>query len=1075
MNVYQRKLYALMHQEHQDEGSNSIFRTLHCCKEDLDQLGNWWQQLVEEQEQSQVLPNAIASSSDRVNLVPADNTESNNCQVTHPISAQKHEIDSFNQDQKADISKIATEADGKKVFWWLWRFYPEIRAKQYPNALLVPAHKILPDCPIHSYNSTVSALVGALYPEDWQLGKSHEHPYLLLFTFSPVQEFIKASRKFLDFWAGSYLLHYLSVKLCWHIAKLYGPDAVITPSLWSQEIIDALMIQEFDQPEVNYRIFRDSFKQYSLDELDPVSRFYDNKSNSLSTAGFPNIITAVVPGKKAAETLGKELTEKLTEEWKAIADKVREDIKKNVILWLKESQNQQKREEILQDFSDADKLGSQRDLEKFEQPGCWEWNTLWDAQIESSWQPYWTAVPLGNPDQELVISRNDQETFDSKWKDAQEAVAFSRSGQEIPTEAEEKAFQTLNVGTWWAILQATLGKSIQAVKNTRTWQIPVAPGERSTLSGQFSAVHPNLNYRRFPEGGGLSAPSMRLFWQLMAAVYPGGLFNGSEKLNALELTKRMAWQYGGVGEFLGIDLSKETNNSKGNREQGTAMQRGLGGFPHERLHQDGNREQGAGSREQGTNILSIDLGLLNNETTNIEDKNVIQFIRFPNLSSIAAARFAYDNPEVISQYWKNLSGLIKQELTDFNDNFHSCTRNYPFKVPKTDNTINSNNEGENFNGVMFSSRWLADDMGLTQSRDVLRRLVETAHKQTGFSNGSPGDWWVIVLADGDGMGKYVSGAKLKEYKHYILTEQLDQTSQQVQGFEELLETKKRMGPATHVGLNRALLDFSNRLVPYITEKRFCGKVVYSGGDDVMAVLSLEDLPEFLRSLRAAWCGAEDPQQEFHPNGGYWYPNQPLEGLPDRAHFTMGEGATMSMGIVIAHKSLPLPTVLDNLWTAEKDRAKKLPGTKKDANPSIPPKDGLCFRVIYGSGNSLEALMKGHLLDYWWKFIQHYQDIDLSPLLYRLAEDLPKHACVTECDRLLSQAAEVILNRREETLSDQVKNALLNWINQWEQWAFHARKAAGESALGTQEKDLAMLLKFSAFWVDKMVQRQEWSS
>ncbi|WP_269086975.1 hypothetical protein [Moorena bouillonii] len=28
------------------------------------------------------------------------------------------------------------------------------------------------------------------------------------------------------------------------------------------------------------------------------------------------------------------------------------------------------------------------------------------------------------------------------------------------------------------------------------------------------------------------------------------------------------------------------------------MQRGLGGFPHERLHQDGSREQGAGSREE---------------------------------------------------------------------------------------------------------------------------------------------------------------------------------------------------------------------------------------------------------------------------------------------------------------------------------------------------------------------------------------------------------------------------------------------------------------------------------------------
>ncbi|NEO93687.1 MAG: hypothetical protein F6K56_27195, partial [Moorea sp. SIO3G5] len=574
-----------MHQELQDQ------RALACYGNNLDQLRDWWQKLVDQQEQSQVLPNAIdrrsryanASSSDRVNLGAVNNTESDDCQVKHPISGQQHQIDSFNQQETPNLGDIATELDGKKVFWWLWRFYPEIRAKQYPNALLVPAHKILPDCPIHSYNSTVSALVGALYPEDWQPGKSHEHPYLLLFTFSPVQEFIKASRKFLDFWAGSYLLHYLSVKLCWHIAQLYGPDAVITPSLWSQEIIDALMIQEFDQPEVNYTIFRDSFKQYSLDELDPVSRFDDNKSTSLSTAGFPNIITAVVPGKEAAETLGKELTEKLTEEWKAIADQVREHIKQKVIFWLKESQNQQKRGEILQDFSDGDYQACQRDLEKLQQPGCWEWNTLWDAQIESSWQPYWTAVPLGNPDQQLVISRKKQETFDSKWKDAQKAIAFSRSGQKIPTEAEEKAFHTLNVGTWWAILQATLGKSIQAVKNTRTWQIPVAPGERSTLSGQFSAVHPNLNYRRFPEGGGLSARSMRLFWRLMAAVYPGGLFNGSEKLNALELTKRMAWQYGGVGESLGIGLTKETNNSKGNREQGTgnreqgaAMQRGLG-------------------------------------------------------------------------------------------------------------------------------------------------------------------------------------------------------------------------------------------------------------------------------------------------------------------------------------------------------------------------------------------------------------------------------------------------------------------------------------------------------------------
>jgi len=59
----------------------------------------------------------------------------------------------------------------------------------------------------------------------------------------------------------------------------------------------------------------------------------------------------------------------------------------------------------------------------------------------------------------------------------------------------------------------------------------------------------------------------------------------------------------------------------------------------------------------------------------------------------------------------------------------------------------------------------------------------------------------------------------------------------------------------------------------------CGKVIYSGGDDVMAVLPIEDLSLFLRSIRAAWQGREDPEGEFNhypnthsPEGcGYWYP------------------------------------------------------------------------------------------------------------------------------------------------------------------------------------------------------------
>lgn len=171
---------------------------------------------------------------------------------------------------------------------------------------------------------------------------------------------------------------------------------------------------------------------------------------------------------------------------------------------------------------------------------------------------------------------------------------------------------------------------------------------------------------------------------------------------------------------------------------------------------------------------------------------------------------------------------------------------------------------------------------------------------------------------------------------------------------------------------------------------------------------------------------------------------------------------------------------------EKEKAKKIVG-----------KDGLCFRVIYGGGNVLEALMKGSLLPQWWEWIKSYQDnLDLSPLLYRLAEELPLHACVTKGDRLLSKATEVIINKRDEQIPDEVKKFLLNWLDAWEDWVNnpnpsrtqeisvddHSVNKANDNlitnkskdSLGTTEKDLANILRFSAFWLDKMQQHQQWT-
>ncbi len=1002
---YHRKIYALL-QSTKELSDQEI--EIECLKDKLPTLKQWWENQGKQQCEE------LAKTSDRVALKSKPDSDlPNNIEVSHLISGQKQKLTLIEDREFQPPSEIGKNAE--KTFWWLWRFSPEKLREQEKNALLMPADRVLPDCPRHSYNSTVSALSGAIFPNE----NAETHPHLLLFTFSPVQEFIKASRKFLDFWAGSYLLHYLGAKMCWYIACKYGPDAVITPSLWGQEIIDALILQKY--PE-----FKESFTQKS----NPVSKFNNRESVSLSTAGFPNLVTAILPGKFAAKAMGKKLAEKLKSDWVDIGINVREVIKKEVMGFASKPTEREKFwKDNAKDFIDLEKY--QRELKKWQHGGSWEWNKLWEAQLDNTWESYWTVVPLGDPERDLEEINNESA---EEWLKAQ--TQLSQERQQIPTEAEKQFYEKFNVGTWWGSFQGRLGKSIQAVKNTRTWQIPVAPGERSTLSGQYSAVHPSLHYDKFREGAGMSAGNMRLFWQVMAETFPG-LFNGSEKLNALELTKRMAWVYGGVAESLGVDIAQEKSSADDiNIDDDT------------QLDSDDNEEQSDSEKKQ-----------LDYE----------KFIRFPNLTSIAAARFAYEHRQKVAEYWVCLNKKLRKSsfTKEQKKTFGSKTRR-PFQVTKTDTKLGGNSNG--YNGVMFSSKWLAEDMSLEKNQiSELRKIVDEAHKECGFGESSPSDWWAIVLGDGDNMGRYVNGSRLKEYEHYINQDAINE--EQRQKIESVLpefleKTRKRMGPATHVGLNRALLDFSNRLVPYLTEERCCGRVVYSGGDDVMAVLPVEDLPEYLRSLHAAWQGGED--LEFKSEGGYWFPKDETvknSSLDKRPYFTMGEGATMSMGIVIAHKSVPLPTVLESLWTAEKERAKK-----------IPDKDGLCFRVIYGSGNTLEALMKGTLLSQWHDLleIEKYNEA-FSPLLYRLAEELPRRCLVTENQKLFSEAAKVIINRREDSKKLEVgsEEKLLAWLDAWEDWAFKAPRDDGKPALGTQPEDLGRLLKFTGYWIDRMCERENW--
>ncbi|QEP99999.1 type III-B CRISPR-associated protein Cas10/Cmr2 [Thermosynechococcus sp. CL-1] len=996
---YERKLFALLHDPYlkalyRNKALKGPWQQVSCLNQHAQDLQNWWNH------HGGVTADHIASASDRLSFQrgmstpPTTTANITQVEIRHPITGAKSNLNfafagSLSDENLADIeaqsiwSEIRQETDAEKVFWWFWRFYGEAiagdrgikgQAVYAKDILLLPSDTRIPDCPLEAHTSITAALAGTLFPRNASNGDKPQHPWLLMFSFSPVQEFIKSSRKLLDFWSGSYLLHYLSAKACWFLAERYGPDVVITPNLYNQTIIDAFLLQKYPD-------FEPYFEEFGIPK--PVEA-QGQPSSSLVTAGFPNVITALIP-EQDKDMIGKELQDHLRETWLNLGKNVREAIKTKVrsgyedCHWIAHIEAW-----IDTQFPAAEQEELKKEFLSWQQGGRWEWNALWQAQLENFWESYWIALPLGEPTQPLTCQRG-ASTYPT-WKTAQTTLAKAEAP--LPTQVEENVYATINVGTWWPLLQQRLGAALSAVKNTRNWQFPASPGERSSISGAYSALHPNLLYRDpFREGHGLPASSLRLFWYVMSQAFPG-LFNGSERLNAIEVTKRMAWKHGGVAESLGVACPEED---------------------YENL------------------------------------------VRFPNASSIAAARIMVRYPNQVKRYWRELNHEFTADLDlqPYRDRFNSTTRR-PTQIPQVDAKLGD------YNGVMFSAKWLAEALGLDSKQELaeLRRAVNQTQKRVGWGDRSPADWWCILLADGDGMGNYVRGHKLEKYREYLATNIASQINQNpnLQPWKTLInQTPKRMGPATHVGLNRALLDFSNRLVPYLVEQRHCGRVVYSGGDDVMAVLPLEDALSVIHLLRQAWCGGTDPAGEFEPHGDYWQTVQDstaAEVLGMRRLFTMGKGATMSMGVVIAYRSVPLPTVLENLWQAEKERAKKLPG-----------KDGLCFRVLYGSGNVLEAVLKGELLAAWRELLEQAND-DVSPLLYRLVTELPQH-CWLSKERVIEKAIASIANRREKDIPSELIEQLCQCCNQWEDWALQH-----EGQLGTDLQDLLNLLRLMAFFIDK---------
>ena len=197
-------------------------------------------------------------------------------------------------------------------------------------------------------------------------------------------------------------------------------------------------------------------------------------------------------------------------------------------------------------------------------------------------------------------------------------------------------------------------------------------------------------------------------------------------------------------------------------------------------------------------------------------------------------------------------------------------------------------------------------------------------------------YFAVLAFDGDEIGKWVSGEKTPPFSSQ-LADYKDGSNIQRFGakpyfeqsnFKEFLEAQRPLSPSYHFQFSEALSNFALLCARPIVEA-FDGRLIYAGGDDVVALLPADTALVCAEALRAAFTGREDKGR----NGNVLF-RSPAPGFlssddwkddHDRGRpipfLVPGPAADCSVGIAIAHFKAPLQDVVRAPQLAEK-RAKR---------------------------------------------------------------------------------------------------------------------------------------------------------
>jgi CRISPR-associated protein Cmr2 len=287
--------------------------------------------------------------------------------------------------------------------------------------------------------------------------------------------------------------------------------------------------------------------------------------------------------------------------------------------------------------------------------------------------------------------------------------------------------------------------------------------------------------------------------------------------------------------------------------------------------------------------------------------SIFKDFSFPSVAEVACADFKEKAKEL-------------PEFKEYENKFFEYTRIPYLKIhslPKL--KLEKTLEGSWFYEENLTEKKIRDELGVEIDIQKIKEFKGLLKNKLYEQAGKPKKYYAVLYLDGDNMGKWLSGELLPEIQYAYNSEVWNNLPKDFKNDLQRYTPNKILTPAIHSAISTALRNYAIEFVRKIVEKEHLGKLIYAGGDDVLAFVNLKDLLDVMEKLRWAFSGQIELENgtikvDTANNSGFV--------LKDGVYYlTMGKNATCSMGVVIAHYKEPLKIVIDKVFEMN-EKAKK---------------------------------------------------------------------------------------------------------------------------------------------------------